>query len=398
MKNISKITSIVALLMLPFISASAIDFSKNIPRDSIIIELDGNTRIVIFVKDKEGLDKLTQYDINAMLQDINMQIDSTKNNKTVLVIEDESGDKYLNDTTIVISEKTEYIDRDGNEVDDDEIEGDDGNYETRDRVKIRIGNYKFEIEGDDVDDIEDTLEDLEHEDLKIVKTTSNKPAPKTSNSFNVEIGINNYLQNGEIPNGDAAYSVKPFGSWYVGLSSIRKTHVGQGPFFIEWGGTFSWYNFKMDNASNQVIKTENGVGFMETAGRTGIKSKLTASFINLSLVPVLDFSHGTKVVKKYETGGGGVSVSRYKKQGLRIGFGGYLGYRLGSHSKFRYKENGTKDKIKEKGNFNLNDLRYGIRGQLGFKGMDLFINYDLNELFNAGKGPKLNAFTFGFIL
>ncbi len=398
MKNISKITSIVAFLMLTFISASAVDFNKNVQRDSIIIELDGNTRIVIFVKDKEGLEKLTQYDINSMLKDINMQIDSTENNKTVLIIEDESGDKYLNDTTIVISEKTEYVDRDGNELDDDEIEDDDENYEARDRVKIRIGNYKFEIEGDDIDDIEDTLEDLEHEDLKIVKTTSSKPAPRTSNAFNVEIGINSYLENGEIPNGDAPYSVKPFGSWYVGLSSIRKTHVGNGPLFIEWGGSFSWYNFKMDNANNQVVKTDNGTEFLQTPERVGSKSKLTASFINLSLVPVLDFSHGTKVVKKYETSGGGVSVSRYKKQGLRIGLGGYVGYRLGSHTKFKYKENGTNDRIKEKGNFNLNDLRYGIRGQLGFKGMDLFINYDLNELFNSGKGPKLNAFTFGFIL
>ena len=384
--------------MLTFASANAVDFSKSNPSDSIIIELDGNTRIVIFVEDKEGLEKLTQYDINSMLRDINMQIDSTENNKTVLKIEDESGEKYLSDTTIVITEKVEYVDRDGNEVDDDEIEDGDENYEARDRVKIKIGNYKFEIEGDDIDDIEDTLEDLEDEDLKIVKTTSNKPAPKTSSAFNVEIGINNYLQNGEIPNGDAAHSVKPFGSWYVGLSSIRKTHVGHGPLFIEWGGTFSWYNFKMDNASSQILKTDNGVEFIQTAGRVGSKSKLTASYINLSLVPVLDFSHGTKVVKKYETGSGGVSVSRYKKQGLRIGFGGYVGYRLGSHTKFKFEENGSKDRIKEKGNFNLNDLRYGVRGQLGFKGMDLFINYDLNELFNTGKGPKLNAFTFGFIL
>ena len=40
-------------------------------------------------------------------------------------------------------------------------------------------------------------------------------------------------------------------------------------------------------------------------------------------------------------------------------------------------------------------MRYGLRAQIGFNDIDLFINYDMNELFAAGKGPQLNAFSFG---
>ena len=44
----------------------------------------------------------------------------------------------------------------------------------------------------------------------------------------------------------------------------------------------------------------------------------------------------------------------------------------------------------------MNNFRYGIRLQLGFKNTDLFFNYDLNPQFAKGKGQTLNAFSFGF--
>ena len=44
-----------------------------------------------------------------------------------------------------------------------------------------------------------------------------------------------------------------------------------------------------------------------------------------------------------------------------------------------------------------NDLdRFNHFSQL-LSATDLFFNYDLNELFAEGKGPKLNAFSFGVI-
>jgi hypothetical protein len=60
-----------------------------------------------------------------------------------------------------------------------------------------------------------------------------------------------------------------------------------------------------------------------------------------------------------------------------------------------YKEDGDKEKEKNRDNYYLNNVRYGLRLQLGFKDTDLFFNYDMNELFMAGKGPKLSAFSFG---
>ncbi|MBA4054703.1 MAG: hypothetical protein C0490_08335, partial [Marivirga sp.] len=74
----------------------------------------------------------------------------------------------------------------------------------------------------------------------------------------------------------------------------------------------------------------------------------------------------------------------------------YVGYRIASHSKIVYKEDG-KEKDKEHDSFYLNNFRYGVRLQVGYRATDLFFNYDLNELFASGKGPNLNAFSFGVI-
>jgi hypothetical protein len=76
-----------------------------------------------------------------------------------------------------------------------------------------------------------------------------------------------------------------------------------------------------------------------------------------------------------------------------IGVGGYVGYRLNSHSKVKYSGGG---KDKEFNNFYLNDFRYGLTAQLGINNFpDLFFNYDFNDLFQNGRGPKVNAVSFG---
>jgi hypothetical protein len=93
-----------------------------------------------------------------------------------------------------------------------------------------------------------------------------------------------------------------------------------------------------------------------------------------------------------------VKIENYKKQGFKIGVGVYGGYRLGSHSKIKFRQNDETDKDKEHSSFYLNNWRYGLRMRMGIKSLDLFFNYDLNELFSEGRGPELNAFSFGIIL
>ena len=101
------------LFSLPVIAAASI-------ADTVIIELDNNTRIIIYVDNEDELKNLENYDINAMLRDLNMTIDSADSTTRKLVIEDESGEKYVSDTTIVVNDddSSDYYDED----EEDEIQ------------------------------------------------------------------------------------------------------------------------------------------------------------------------------------------------------------------------------------------------------------------------------------
>jgi hypothetical protein len=211
---------------------------------------------------------------------------------------------------------------------------------------------------------------------------------RTWQSTNVDLGTNNYLADGQFPDDANLYTVRPWGSWYVGLTSIQRTRVGRN-FFFEWGLGVSWYNFKFQEDNIVPVKADNDIQFTADARDLEfIKSKLSATYINVSFVPLLDFGdHGRK--PRVWDGYGSE---------FRMGIGPYAGYRIGSKSKLVYNdEDGDREREKNRDSFYLNNLRYGARLQVGFRSTDFFFNYDFNELFAKDKGPKLNAISFGVI-
>ena len=216
---------------------------------------------------------------------------------------------------------------------------------------------------------------------------------RTTHGLDIDLGINNYLKDGKSPEAtNELYAVKPFGSWYVGLSGTNRTNFG-GAFFLEWGGKIDWYNFKFQNESVRIGKDDTEVFFLEDT-RTDIdpvKSKLTAAYVDAFLVPTLRFGDSGNDRDNW-------CFDWDDKEGFRIGVGGYAGYKIGSYSKFVYEEGGDKRKEKDKDSYYLNNWRYGARLQVGFREVDFFVNYDISELFVENKGPQLNAFSFGITL
>jgi hypothetical protein len=371
----------ILILTILFIYQGSFAFEKPLnDKDTVIIRFGNSSRIVIYVKDKKDLDLLRQYDINGMLKDLSIVIDSTEDN-TYLKIEDKTGERYLKDTTIIIEDIR--VEKDANFEDDEDNSA---------SANVRIGNIEVTVDNlDDMDQIEKDFEDFENFEKKEYET---KRSIGTSHSFNMDFGMNNWLTNGNFPESNQNYAVKPWGSWYIGLTSTHKTSIS-GPFFLEWGGGIDWYNFKLENRSVKITQGDEMVEFTEITDLDALKSKLTVNYINLKLVPMLDFSYGRKLVKEF--GNGSVKITRYKKRGFRVGAGVYGGYRIGSYSKFVY-EDGGKEKEHLKKSFYIDNWRYGVRIQMGFKGTDIFFNYDLNRLFREGRGPELHPISFGITI
>lgn len=197
----------------------------------------------------------------------------------------------------------------------------------------------------------------------------------------IEFGMNNYLENGSTPSSNAAYNVRPWGSWYFAIGSLNRFRISRG-FMIDGFINVSWYNFKFQQDDTYVLRGDEQVEFVsnpEALDASFDKSKLTVAYLNAALVPMVNLG---------KKGG---------KNGLLLGAGMYAGYRIGSYMKVKY-DDGNTEKKKNHDPFYLNDFRYGVRFQAGLgDDVKVFVNYDLNELFREGRGPELNAFSFGIV-
>ena len=73
----------------------------------------------------------------------------------------------------------------------------------------------------------------------------------------------------------------------------------------------------------------------------------------------------------------------FKEDKFKIGFGGYVGYRVGGYSMEKFSRR-SEDKVK--GDFGMNDFVYGVTAEVGKKnGMTLFVRYDMNKLFKESQ-------------
>jgi hypothetical protein len=216
---------------------------------------------------------------------------------------------------------------------------------------------------------EDGTSSLEMEAKDYTTNNSSHKQSKFSSNMEVDLGLNLWTPT------DNAPQVKPWGSWNVNLNMVG-TYKAAKNFHLKTGLGVSWYNFKLEDTNLIAIKTIQGISFEGFSGGQGTKSKISASYANVTLVPTLLTNDGK----------------------LRLGIGGYAGLRLGGRGKFVYDDaSGDKQKIYEKSNMYASNVRYGVRAEIGVNDFNLFLNYDLNEVFETGKGPKLNAISFGLI-
>ncbi|MCS6974886.1 MAG: hypothetical protein N2044_08800 [Cyclobacteriaceae bacterium] len=297
--------------------------------DTVVVELTRSSRVVFTLSDRNDLPLLRQYDFQALFNHILNKVEGVPA-------------EAISDTLADKQQEYEEV------IWEDDEEGD------RNWREVRI------------------------------KRVYRKPR----SSFNLDLGMNNYLTDGNFPNGEL-YEVRPWGSWYVAMNSVQRMRIG-GKFYTEWALGLSWYTFKFENDNLVISKDENGVIFAEdlTPGRNFRKSKISASYLQASFIPVLDFGGSGRKARIWDAEG-----SRF-----RIGFGPYAAYRIGSHSKLVYSEGSGKEKDKDRDSFYLENFRYGLRLQLGIRSTDLFVNYDLNNLFSdKPNNPRLNAISFGII-
>jgi hypothetical protein len=229
------------------------------------------------------------------------------------------------------------------------------------------------------------------EETKIVLRDSLKMQKRdrefsSRSGFNIYFGFNAFTNTNSISGGYNAkdFELSPFGSRYFGFGWTRSGTVSKGTnaaFKISYGLEVSWYNFMFED-DKFLVKNPNEIGFGNYQDLQGnviplCRNKLTVANINIPVMPYVAFKKGSTV--------------------SYIAAGGYVGYRLDSYTKTKEDDSGKKQW--NHSSFFINNLRYGLAFELGLKNFpDLFVNYDLNNMFQDGRGPKVGGISFGIRL
>ena len=190
--------------------------------------------------------------------------------------------------------------------------------------------------------------------------------------FDIHLGFNQMLKNGENFITDESEELKFWKSTAFELGLGAKTRIGSpaSKLYLKYGAEVSWHNFRL-TGNNTLQKLENDVKIIKDTTRSISMTKYHIAYFNIPLMLQLDFS---------EVG--------ERDESFTLGAGGYAGIRLNAKRELEY-SNDIFDEAEEKvqSDFFTNQFRYGLMAQIGWDSFKITAKYDLNEFFEAGKGP-----------
>lgn len=218
--------------------------------------------------------------------------------------------------------------------------------------------------------------------VKTKKDTIKKSEKRTTSQFVFAMGVNNLATDGKVAGSDFRYL---------------------GSHFYEWGSTYNTRLLKDSNLLhlkygfsvmyNNLRPTDNRV-FVRNDDQTNLQVSAThlddSRFKNVYLVAPVHFEFDFSKNKSKD------GKAFFKShESVRLGFGGYAGFRLKTKQFQKFEDaDGHDITVKEKGNFNVNDVIYGVSAYLGYKETSLYVKYDLNPIFE-NNAVKQNNISLG---
>lgn len=194
---------------------------------------------------------------------------------------------------------------------------------------------------------------------------------RTTTDLVVAIGLNNVVENGE----DFDFNDPDFkigGSRFFELGIAWRTRVFENSNWLrlKYGFSFQFNGLKPTN--NRIFVEEGDLTVLEEYPIDLKKAKFRMD----NLVFPLHFEFGPSKRVDTDTQTWFSTANKF-----RIGVGGFAGFNIGERQKLKFEENGDNVKRKNKGDFNTNDLVYGVSAYMGWGNTSLYVKYDLNPIF-----------------
>ncbi len=325
------------------LTISTLSVKANFKSDTTIVEFTDKAvkkRVTVYTSSKRDFDLPKILDLENVLKSVG--VDSLERKKTIVLAGTYGS---IQDTILVMA-------RDGRNI----------KIILRDPKEMTARQDTFRSDKDDhwsrenrVYNEENQDDDSDENNRETNKKKSSSGRFFSRSDFGLYVGLNNWAKGSTVGS-----SLHTWGSRYVALSFQRNITLINGKqvdLALTYGPEVAWNNFMLEE--NNVVQMLGKQVFFRDFGQNLSKSKLVVPMLNLPMM--LNFG--------------------FEEAKFRIGLGGYIGYRIGGYSKLKY-EGGKKEKFK--GNYGLEDFRYGIAAELGKrKGATLFVRYDLNQVFKV---------------
>ncbi|MCX2739356.1 outer membrane beta-barrel protein [Pontibacter anaerobius] len=338
-------------------------------QDTIVVKMANGAKMILHLENIQQLQAFQNYSLDSLMRELTKYVER--------VDQMENSNQESKEMTVTFN-KSEAQNGKAEQVTITVEEEDPQTGEVRKETHEVVINKKFKIKVDVEEDGENTKVNVDvpskHERDSIRHANDIKTYKATRTGFDMDLGFNTFTEQGQ-----QTADLRPWGSRYVSLNFRLKSQIGgqKSPFHLVSGLEFAFNNYMFED-DIVVQDIDNRTFFTVDSERNYEKSKLTHSSINLPLMATLEFER--------ENG----------KDGFKIGAGPFVGYRLGSHTKLKYEEDGKTEKDKTRDSFNLSDFQYGVEGIVGYGGIDLFAKYNMNNLFKNNRGPEENVLSFGF--
>ncbi len=232
---------------------------------------------------------------------------------------------------------------------------------------IIIGNEKFDFNHDDNDSI------------------FHKPSKAKSHWAGIEFGFNSFAY------GKQFETTNPKQYDFLELNSGKSINVNLNFFAHDFqlykrnvlfttGLGLTINNFRFN--SNQTLRSDTNIVTAaldydnQNKPISYSKNKLALTYVTVPLL--LQFN----------------THQEYRKS-FHFATGILLSYKLNSHLKLVYSEDGSKHKDKRQDEFNIEPFRYDATFRIGYQNYTLYASYALSELFKDNRGPEVHPFQFG---
>jgi hypothetical protein len=247
-----------------------------------------------------------------------------------------------------------------------------------DTTEITIGKKMITIIKDSTDK-KDVHWSSVPEECDTVGTGSGKEFKRVEvTPIGIDLGMNFLTNKGNfnLPNDQGDYEIEPLRSTHVGLHVLpTRINFGKGHVSLLTAVTFDNNRYQFRNNRSPQAGLDSLVMGADSVNL--LKNKLVTWYAQMPLM--LTFQ----------------TNPAHPEKNFHVSVGGYAGLFLGAKTKQNSVERGV---VKQGDDFNLNQFRYGVSARIGYRGIELYANYQLSNLFADGEGPAINPFNVGIAL